>query len=137
MIKKIIDLFQRRPLLRQAVLYGIIGGFSALIDTVVFWLLTNAGMAVFSANFISVNLGMLNSFLWNYFVNFNTKDKPALRALLFFCVGYLGLGLSMLLLYIGVDLLSLHKMAVKIASIFIVAAAQFVLNKLITFRKGG
>lgn len=49
-------------------------------------------------------------------------------------VGYCGLGLSTLILFIGTKVFSANEIVVKLISIFIVALFQFVLNKLVTFR---
>lgn len=62
-------------------------------------------------------------------------DNLLNRAVSFYTVGYMGLLLSMGLLFIGADYLNFDEMPVKIVSVFIVAGFQFVLNKLITFRR--
>ena len=49
-------------------------------------------------------------------------------------VGYCGLALSMLIVYLGGNVFHIGELITKVISIFIVAAFQFVLNKLITFK---
>jgi len=127
-------LFKYRRLIREIILYGIIGGFSATIDSIIFYWLSQS-INIYVSNFISINTGILISFLLNTYVNFKAKDKIRFRAVSFFSVGYTGLGLSMLILYIGVEVLNYREMFVKILSVFIVAAVQFTLNKMITFRR--
>ncbi|MDR0412128.1 MAG: GtrA family protein [Treponema sp.] len=121
------------PLLRQVVLYGVFGCFSALVDILLFSLLSSF-LNVTPANIISVHCGILCSFLLNTFFTFKVKNKMRRRIVIFFCVGYFGLLLSMLILWLGVEKLGVDKMRVKIVSVFIVAAVQFLLNKFITYR---
>ncbi|MDR0784844.1 MAG: GtrA family protein [Treponema sp.] len=124
------------PFLRQVVLYGVFGCLSAFVDILIFSLLSGF-LNVNLANFISVHCGILCSFLLNTFFTFKVKDKIKRRIAIFFCVGYLGLLLSMLILWVGVDKIGFDKMPVKIVSVFIVAAVQFLLNKFITYRDSG
>jgi UDP-galactopyranose mutase len=128
-------LFLKYTVIRELFLYGIIGAFSAGLDSLVFWLLRNQDINLFLANFISINLGICSSFLLNTFFNFRMTNKLLIRAIKFFIVGYLGLLLSMLILHIGVDVWLFRDIAVKIVSVFIVALFQFILNKTMTFRK--
>ena len=135
MIKKI---FERYPVIKEMFFYGLIGGTTALIDTAVYTLLTH----VFSineliSNFVGVNIGIALSFILNTVFNFKKKDYIKKRAVSFFSVGYLGLLVSMLILWIGVDVLHINDIYVKLCSVVIVAAFQFVLNKLITYGRIG
>jgi putative flippase GtrA len=122
-------------LAREIILYGIIGLSCASLDSVVFMLLRKTGVNLYAANFTGMNLGMLSSFLLNTFINFKTKDRLKLRAVQFFAVGYCGLLLSMGIMYLGVQVLNITEIAVKISSVFIIAAFQFTLNKLFTFKR--
>ncbi|MDR2510688.1 MAG: UDP-galactopyranose mutase [Spirochaetaceae bacterium] len=127
--------FLAKTLFRQVTLYGIIGSFCAGLDSVIFILLRKLLVNAYLSNFISVNIGILSSFLLNTFINFKTPDKLKVRALRFFCVGYGGLTLSMCVLFIGKTLLGQKDEIVKIFSVFIVASFQFTCNKLFTFRR--
>ena len=89
---------------------------------------------IFLANALSVTTGIAISFSLNRKYNFKKEDKILRRALFFFSIGLVGLGLSQMILWIG-DLLGYRTLLVKFCSIFIVAAFQFLLNKTITFRK--
>lgn len=117
-------------------LYGVIGVISAASDSGLYYVLTRfVSLNELLANFISVNVGITISFLLNTYVNFRKTNKIGKRAISFYAVGYAGLGLSTLLLFIGVHYFHIDDFAVKIASIFIVAAFQYVLNKFITYGK--
>jgi len=123
-----------KQLIRQIVLYGIIGGVSAFLDFLLFTLMYKKfGMNKFLANGISVHAGIATSFILNRKFNFKITDRVLYRALSFYLTGLFGLALSQCLLWLG-GILLLPVLMVKFISIFIVAAVQFVINKLITFR---
>jgi putative flippase GtrA len=125
---------QFKGLPKEIILYGLIGGISAGMDTLLFWLLSKA-INPFVANCISVTMGITISFLLNTFLNFKVRDRLFVRAVSFYAVGFTGLALSSLLLYLGIEVLHVDGLFVKIILVFIVAAVQFILNKLVTFRK--
>lgn len=123
-------------LIKEMFLYGLIGGGSSLLDTFCYIILTHYFTCeLYLANFISVNIGITCSFILNTYFNFKKSNKLGKRAISFFAVGYCGLGLSFLLLYIGANLLYINDIIVKLVSIIFVAAFQFILNKIITYSK--
>jgi len=124
-----------KQLIRQILLYGIIGGTSAFLDFLLFTLMYKKfGMNEYLANGISVHVGIATSFILNRKYNFKKTDRVLFRAVSFYLTGLFGLALSQGLLWVG-GVLSLPVVMVKFASIFIVAAVQFIINKLITFNK--
>lgn len=118
---------------RELILYGIIGGFCAALDFGVYTLL---GLIIpfLIANIISVHCGIICSFLLNRNFNFKVKDKTKRRFLSFYLVGLSGLGISELLLWIFSTRMGLNHLAVKLATVVIVALYQFLLNKYVTFK---
>lgn len=122
-------------LIKEIMLYGIIGSCCAALDSVIFLFLRKADVNLYAANFISINTGIFSSFLLNTFINFKVKNKLEIRGIKFFAVGYVGLALSMIVMHIGVKMAGTKEIIVKIFSVFIVAAVQFTLNKLFTFKK--
>lgn len=134
MNKNIVQDTNKIKLIKEVILYGIIGAFSAFMDSLVFIILSKININMYVANFISVNVGIGISFFLNTYINFKMVDNLKQRFIKFFSVGYIGLAISTILLYIGSQLLSLNEIMVKIASIIIVAAIQFILNKLITYK---
>jgi UDP-galactopyranose mutase len=122
-------------LAKEITLYGIIGSCCAALDSLIFLLLRKVDVNIYAANFISINTGIFSSFLLNAFINFKVKEKLTMHGVKFFVVGYAGLLLSMFVIYIGVKMLGIKEIIVKIISVFIVAAVQFTLNKLFTFKK--
>lgn len=159
MIRKIKELFEKRPILREIFLYGLIGGTSAGLDFILTIVLTHIGVNALIANVIGVVSGITLSFFLNTFYNFRQTDKLLQRALKFYGVGILGMLLSNVILvlggiwfgykqaveFFGITLieapvsvpegLDINFIAVKFVSVFIVAAFQYVLNKFITYRK--
>lgn len=124
-----------KKLFKELFLYGIFGLFSASMDTVSFWLLSKIGMFVLIANFISVNVGITISFFLNTYLNFRKTNLLRKRAVKFYGVGYIGLLLSSFIMWLGVDIMLIHKMYVKVISVFFVAVVQYLLNKFFTFGK--
>lgn len=123
-------------LIKELILYGMIGGGSSFLDTAAYIVFTRAfEWNRFFSNLCSVNIGILCSFLLNTCFNFRKRDRLGKRAVSFFLVGYCGMGLSMLLLYIGTEMIGCSDITIKISAIFIVALFQFILNKCITYSK--
>lgn len=129
-------LIKNHILIKQIIVYGIIGAVASIIDSLLFYFLGKY-LNIYISNFICVNIGITISFLLNTFINFKKKDNLIIRGVYFFLIGYVGLLLSMLILYIGTHCLKIDRMFVKIFSIFLVASIQFILNKTITYRRMG
>ena len=124
---------KKKELLRNLVLYGIIGCIASGTDALIFYLLTSfAGWFPLYANLVSVPIGILISFLLNRKFNFKVTDHPVKRGLIFFGVGLCGLLISQGILWAGLSA-GLEPIVVKLISIVIVALIQFTLNKLNAF----
>lgn len=121
---------------RNIILYGIIGGFTSSLDFCIFTILSNViGCYYIYANCISVIIGISISFLLNRAYNFKIKDHTRRRFAIFLTVGLYGLLLSNLILYMGIDVFMINKIIVKMLSVILVVGFQFMLNKLVTFKK--
>ena len=124
-----------KQLFRQVILYGLIGGASALLDFLLFSLMyVVIDINELIANIFSVHAGIAMSFILNSKYNFKKTDKVLFRAGAFYLTGLFGLALSGGMLWIG-GIMDYPVLIVKLVSIFVVAAVQFTLNKLIAFRK--
>lgn len=133
MKNKIIALFNR---FRNLILYGIIGGFCAALDFIVYTLLCYFEVLPYLwANVISTHVGIFTSFLLNRSYNFKVKDKTPQRFLSFYAVGLTGLGLSSFMLWLMVDKAQWNELVCKLITIIVVSLFQFVLNKYVTFKK--
>jgi putative flippase GtrA len=117
--------------------YGVIGVLSASTDAGIFWLLiTYAGLPPQLANVVGIGCGITMSFWLNRAFTFGVRDRALARFAIFWGVGLIGLALSALVLEVGLRL-GYPAMNVKLFSVVVVAAAQFVLNRSITFRSKG
>lgn len=134
MIEKIKKLIASEDF-RQLVGYCLIGVLGLVVDFGVFTVLVHLNMNVELANFISSSCGLINNFFWNSFANFKVHDKLWLRFISYYLVGQVTTVFTTLCLFIFVDKLGFDKIIVKIVSTFIATLIQFVINKIITFRK--
>ena len=121
---------------RELAIYCIIGCSGAGLDFVVYTVLTTVvGLHYQFANFFSVSFGIINNFFWNYFFNFEVKDKMLRRLASFYCVGMFGWALSALLLWLLIEKAGVNGIVAKLGTIVFVTVVQFSLNKFITFKK--
>ncbi|MFI1045718.1 GtrA family protein [Streptomyces griseoruber] len=115
---------------RQLVRYTLIGGSGVTLDLVVFLLLHNwAGMDEQIANAISTTLAITNNFVLNARFTFERRDRLFVRFLRFYAVGLTGIALTDLLFLAFTDGLGINANLVKVGSMPLVLALQFVLNK--------
>lgn len=134
MVEKIKALFLSEDF-RQLISYCLIGGLGLVVDFGVFTLLVHLNVNVELANFISSSCGLINNFLWNSFANFKVHDKLLLRFISYYLVGQVTTIFTTLCLFIFVDKLGYNTIIVKVVSTFIATLIQFVINKVLTFRK--
>ncbi len=120
---------------RNFLLYGIIGAISAGFDFIVYSLLTCISIDILISNVISVHCGMLCSFILNREFNFRVKDKVGHRFIRFYLIDLLGLAISTGALYLAVNQFNLDPKLSKLCTIGVVACFQFVLTKLIIFKR--
>jgi putative flippase GtrA len=116
--------------------YSLIGVVGVTLDMVLFvfvtrWLL----WPYLLANAISVGVGITNNFFFNAYFNFKTTDKLWQRYASFFAVGLFGLLLSSFFLFVLVNIALFSLITAKVLTIGLVAVAQYVLNKNITFKR--
>lgn len=134
MLTKINKLLESESF-RQLVIYCLIGVLGLVVDFGIFWLLKQTRLNVEVANFISSSCGLINNFFWNSFVNFKVRDHLFRRFISYYLVGQITTLFTTACLYIFTTLLGFDSLIVKVISTFIATMIQFVINKLITFRK--
>lgn len=130
-----IKLMTQSESFRQLVKYILIGVLGLVVDFGIYTILTHLGLNVEIANIISSSCGIINNFLWNSFTNFKVYDRFLLRFLSYFLVGQLTTVFTTVALFIFVNQLGFNNLIVKIVATFVATLIQFVINKLITFRK--
>ncbi|MFE2281481.1 GtrA family protein [Streptomyces sp. NPDC059454] len=121
----------RRPrTFRQLISYTLVGGSGVVLDLAAFALLHNVlGWHEQVANAVSTTLGITNNFVLNAVFTFGKRDRPALRFVRFYAVGLVGIALTFGLLWFFAGRLGTDPNLVKAASLPLVLAVQFLLNR--------
>lgn len=128
----------RSGLLRQVILYGMIGALSTTIDFVLFAVLTHGCFLHYQlANAISVFVSLGNGFLLNYHFNFGVRGRFWTRMLMFYVIGMFGWLMAAVQLCVYVEWLRVSELVAKMAAIIVCMVLQFLLNKFWTFGRGG
>ncbi|WP_251717612.1 GtrA family protein [Lactobacillus agrestimuris] len=120
---------------RQLVKYVLIGVLGLVVDFGIYTLLTFFNMNVEIANIISSTCGIINNFFWNSYTNFKVHNHLLLRFISYFLVGQITTVFTTASLFIFVTKLGYPHLIVKVAATFVATMIQFVINKVITFRK--
>ncbi|MGA3162963.1 MAG: GtrA family protein [Verrucomicrobiota bacterium] len=127
------ELFSRN---RQFILYCVIGASGVTLDFLVYSaLLKTVALNYQVANAAGYVSGTLLSFFLNAHFNFKTRNWLALRLFSFCAVALLGYAASAGTLYLLVARFGLDKYLSKLATLAVVVALQYNLNRLISFRK--
>lgn len=119
----------------QLVKYVLIGVLGLVVDFGIYTILTHFKMNVEIANIISSTCGIINNFLWNSYTNFKVHDHMILRFISYFIVGQITTVFTTVSLFIFVTKLGYPHLIVKIVATFVATLIQFVINKVVTFRK--
>ena len=119
----------------QLVKYVLIGVLGLVVDFGIYTILTHFKMNVEIANIISSTCGIINNFLWNSYTNFKVHDRMILRFISYFIVGQITTVFTTVSLFIFGTKLGYPHLIVKIVATFVATLIQFVINKVVTFRK--
>ena len=119
----------------QLVKYVLIGVLGLVVDFGIYTILTHFKMNVEIANIISSTCGIINNFLWNSYTNFKVHDRMILRFISYFIVGQITTVFTTVSLFIFVTNLGYPHLMVKVIATFMATLIQFVINKVVTFRK--
>ncbi len=119
----------------QLVKYVLIGVLGLVVDFGIYTILTHFKLNVEIANIISSTCGIINNFLWNSYSNFKVHDRMILRFISYFIVGQITTVFTTVSLFIFVTKLGYPHLIVKIVATFVATLIQFVINKVVTFRK--
>lgn len=119
----------------QLVKYVLIGILGLVVDFGVYTILTYFKMNVEIANIISSTCGIINNFFWNSYTNFKVHDRLILRFISYFLVGQITTIFTTISLFIFATKMGFPHLIVKIIATFVATLIQFIINKIITFRK--
>ena len=119
----------------QLVKYVLIGVLGLIVAFGIYVILTHFNINVEIANMISSTFGIINNFFWNSYTNFKVHDRMLLRFISYFLVGQITTVFTTVSLFIFATKLGLPHLVVKTIATFVATLIQFVINKVITFRK--
>jgi len=131
---KILDVLTADPRVRQLLLYAICGGTGVLTDLVLFTVLVHYGVNYQVANAVGYASGTLASFVLNRHFTFQVYDKAFRRLAMFFGTALIGYIVSSAMLWLLVSMQGFPPLPSKMATLVVVLALQFTLNRAITFR---
>ena len=119
----------------QLVKYVLIGILGLIVDFGVYTVLTHFTINVEIANIISSTCGIINNFFWNSYTNFKVHDRLILRFISYFLVGQITTIFTTISLFIFATKMGFPHLIVKIIATFVATLIQFIITKIITFRK--
>lgn len=156
-MKQQLDGLIKRKSVRQLVKYGLVGIVGLIIDMGIYYLLVtkfsvhypfsatissllegnmSVGMLdILISNVISQTLAVVNNFILNSYFTFRVTDKKLKRFASFASIAIVGMIISSMLLTLFIGVMKMDDMLSKVIAIFIVAAIQFAINKLVTFKE--
>ncbi len=127
---------------KEPLLYLFFGGLTTVLSVASFWFLVYpCGMQALIANIITWIICVAFAYVTNRTWVF--KDKAygtagIVREAFSFALGRLAtLGMEELILWIGIDLLSLHSLLVKIVAQVLVIVGNYLISKFFVFKKNG
>lgn len=140
-IKALRDKFPRKSLLGQFLRYLVTGGLAFVVDFGLFALC----LYVFEWHYLLANLvGLIAGLVLNYTMSIvwvftacerTLEKQKAAEFGLFALVGFAGVGINQLLMYLMVDGLSLNEMVSKMIAAVLVLMWNFGARKLMLFRE--
>lgn len=119
----------------QLIKYVLIGVVGLVVDLGTYLILTYFNLNVEIANIISSTCGIVNNFFWNSYTNFKVHDRMLLRFISYFVVGQITTAFTTVSLFIFATNLGFPHLIVKVVATFVATLIQFVINKVVTFRK--
>lgn len=118
----------------HAFLYLILSTLWAIVDCVVFLLLTSCSLPIIPSNIISDLWWMVTSFSLNLKRNFKHSDHVKMRFISYITISLTWMVLSTWMVYFFIKWLGMPKAIAKSLQIIIMAIPLYVANRLITFK---
>ena len=121
-----------RKIINQILKFGVVGGIAFLIDYGLLYFLTEY---IHIYYLISSIISFTVSLIFNYILSIKwvfdvTKKQTYKEVIIFVILSIIGLGINQLVMYIGVDKLSIHYMLIKLLATIIVMIWNFVTRKI-------
>ena len=122
---------------RQFLLYTFIGGIATAVDWGSFYLLNQqAGIDYKLAVTLSFTFGAITNYVLNKTITFKDKTKQIGAQIgIYIIISVLSLLMSVLLMFIQIDLLAVHAMVARVITTGIMLCCNFLMHKLLTFNQ--
>ncbi|HEB56200.1 MAG TPA: GtrA family protein [Gammaproteobacteria bacterium] len=120
--------------MKQFILFAMLGGVGTAGHYLTLILLVQlVGLAAVWATTAGFMVGAVMNYFLNYHLTFRSDKAHSETMLKFFIVALVGAGLNMMVMFLGVNILSLFYLLVQVAASFVVLLWTFSANKLWTF----
>jgi putative flippase GtrA len=156
-MRKRINELIKSDAFKQLIKYGIVGVAGLVIDMGIYYLLVNkyavhypfsihisnllggkvsvSMLDILTSHIISSTLAIINNFILNSYFTFKVTDNKLKRFVSFASIAATGMVVSSILLTLFISVMKIGDMPAKALAICIVAAMQFAVNKLFTFKQ--
>ena len=132
-MKKLINKYN------EIIMYGIFGVLTTLINLLIFYVLDRLGVNVYLNNSIAWIISVLFAFITNKLYVFNSKDTSykiiAKEGIAFFLARIFSYFVDMFTIFMIFQVMGINKMIAKIISNVIVIIINYLLSKIIIFKK--
>ena len=132
-MKKLINKYN------ELIMYGIFGVLTTLINLLTFYVLDKLGVNVYLNNSIAWVISVLFAFITNKLYVFNSKDTSykiiAKEGIAFFLARIFSYFVDMFTIFMIFQVMGINKMIAKIISNVIVIIINYLLSKIIIFKK--
>ena len=120
-------------LLKNLILYGLIGGTAAVLDYGIFALVNHLSGSTIPeiSSICGQTVGFIFSFTLNTFINFKKTDKLLKRFLSYLVIVLIGMAITTVAIYLLKNIIDIYLL--KFLCLVVVSLIQFILNKTITY----
>lgn len=126
----------KRNNINELFLYLIVGVIATLTEWIVFFLLDKTGLHYAPATVTAYIISTFANWAAGRLIVFRKSSKPFIREITeIYAVSIIGLLMNLVIMWLSVDILSLNEMLSKIAATAIVFLYNFLMRKLIIYRK--
>ena len=118
----------------HAFLYLVLSTVWAIVDAIVFIVLTSLWLYIVPSNIISDIAWMITSFSLNLKKNFNMNDHVHMRWISYFTISLIWTALSTSMIYFFIEVIWIPNAIAKFMQILIMAIPLYIANRSLTFR---
>ena len=119
---------------RHAFMYLVLSTVWAIVDAIVFIVLTSLWLHIVPSNIISDICWMITSFSLNLKKNFNMNDHVKMRWVSYFTISLIWTALSTSMVYFFIEVIWIPNAIAKFMQIIIMAVPLYLANRSLTFR---